>query len=141
MFAKKWWQGWRNCCFECFFSTSTLDSDFRQWYQLNRNLMVSNNIYNSFSVGLTMHIPTRFIKRHVHQSQFSGSCKETPWIGHFFSTSILVGYSCQWYHVNGNLMVSELYKKICRPNPAHTNTVYKQACVQIQLFGFGGLGG
>ena len=27
-----------------------------------------------FSVGLTMHIPTRFIKGRAYQSQFSGSC-------------------------------------------------------------------
>ena len=28
----------------------------------------------SFSVGLTMHIPTRSIKRHAYQSHFSDLC-------------------------------------------------------------------
>ena len=32
-------------------------------------------MYKNFSIGLTMHIPTQFIKRHAYQSQFSGVCE------------------------------------------------------------------
>ena len=65
------WLLQRNSCFQRFFSTSTLVGYVHQWHHLKGNLKVINNN----SVGLTMHIPARFIKRYVYLGQLSGPCR------------------------------------------------------------------
>ena len=46
------------------------NSQFYQWCHFNGNLMVSNNINQSFSLGLLAFILQPLIQRHMYQASF-----------------------------------------------------------------------